>query len=143
MPDHSLVLDKWVFSLQVSIDKAVEALSLNHTVLVTKSEAVFLVQTLRNQGLLFLFLKGVFSNRAKPSRWTNLIKSTLSTNIPALFLSGAKELGTSGWWKLAACRPLRPFLTLPAPSTSTEGENRKRMRASKNEDPHPKRKLWW
>ncbi|XP_065836652.1 cysteine-rich protein 2-binding protein-like [Oscarella lobularis] len=81
----------------------------------------------------------LFAGRAKPSRWTNLIKSTLSTNIPALFLSGAKELGTSGWWKLAACRPLRPFLTLPAPSTSTEGENRKRMRASKNEDPHPKR----
>ena len=43
--------------------------------------------------------------RKKTNTWQGTIAGTLSSGCPHQFISGAAELGASGWWKLVEMKP--------------------------------------
>jgi len=43
--------------------------------------------------------------RKKTNLWHGTVAGTLSSGCPHHFLSGAKELGETGWWRLAEMKP--------------------------------------
>ncbi|XP_014774519.1 cysteine-rich protein 2-binding protein [Octopus bimaculoides] len=45
--------------------------------------------------------KFLFGNRKKTNLWHGTVAGILSTGCPNYFISGSKEIGESGWWKLA------------------------------------------
>ena len=46
--------------------------------------------------------KFLFGSRKKTNLWHGTVAGILSTGCPNYFTSGSKEIGESGWWKLAA-----------------------------------------
>ncbi|XP_033737802.1 cysteine-rich protein 2-binding protein-like [Pecten maximus] len=45
------------------------------------------------------------NHRKKTNLWHGTVAGTLSSGCPHHFVSGAKELGESGWWRLAEIKP--------------------------------------
>ncbi|OWF51734.1 cysteine-rich protein 2-binding protein-like [Mizuhopecten yessoensis] len=45
------------------------------------------------------------NHRKKTNLWHGTVAGTLSSGCPHHFVSGAKELGESGWWRLAEMKP--------------------------------------
>lgn len=72
------------------------------------------------------------SHRRQTSLWYGTVAGTLSSGCPEYFLSGAKELGESGWWRLSEMKP--PTLKLPSHS-ARPGRKKAECAASLAEPP--------
>ena len=53
----------------------------------------------------FSSLDMLWAGRKKTNTWQGTIAGTLSSGCPHQFISGAAELGASGWWKLVEMKP--------------------------------------
>ncbi|KAJ8305911.1 hypothetical protein KUTeg_016456 [Tegillarca granosa] len=62
------------------------------------------------------------SHRKKTSLWHGTVAGTLSSGCPHHFVSGAQELGETGWWRLTEMKP--PFVKTLNPAVARGGRRK-------------------